>query len=365
MSIARALEGETVRPSVCSYNEWDPLEEVIVGVLDGAAVPEWHIALKATMPEDQWPLFQSRGGAPFDAELIARGNRELDELARILTAEGVHVRRPARVSHATPFATPNWRAAGGLYAAMPRDLLLVIGDEIIEAPMAWRCRYFEIAAYRGLLKEYSRGGARWTAAPKPELGDELFDPEYVESDDEDAPRFVINELEPTFDAADFIRCGKDIFVQQSQVTNLFGIRWLERHLGSRYRIHVLSFRDAAPMHIDATLMPLAPGKLLVNPERVPAIPPIFSRWDVLRSPSSTIPESHPMFMSSRWVNMNVLMLDEKRVVVERQEEPLIRALKDFGLTCIPCDFRHVMSFGGAFHCVTCDVRRRGTLQSYF
>jgi glycine amidinotransferase len=338
---------------------------VIVGVLDGAAVPSWHIALAATMPEDQWRLYQSRGGSRFDPELVARGNQELDALAHILAAEGVNVRRPARIDHATPFATPSWRSEGGLYAAMPRDLLLVVGDEILEAPMAWRCRYFEIAAYRELLKEYFHAGARWSSAPRPELKDELYDPDYVESDDADAPRYVINELEPTFDAADFIRCGRDIFVQQSQVTNLFGIRWLERHLGPDYRIHVLPFRDAAPMHIDATLMPLAPGKLLVNPERVPTIPPMFSRWDVLRSPRSTIPDTHPMFMSSRWVNMNVLMIDERRVVVERQEEPLIRALEGFGFTCIRCDFRHVMSFGGAFHCVTCDVRRRGTRESYF
>lgn len=365
MSIAETQENKPMTSPVCSYNEWDPLEEVIVGVLDGAAVPPWHVALKATMPEDQWPLFERSGGQPFDKELVARGAKELDALAHILTAEGVQVRRPDPVSQAVPFGTPNWQCPGGLYAAMPRDLLLVIGDELIESPMAWRCRYFEAAAYRRLLKEYFHGGARWTAAPKPELGDELFDSGYVESEDADAPRFVISELEPTFDAADFIRCGRDIFVQRSQVTNLFGIRWLARHLGPAYRIHVLSFRDAAPMHIDATLMPLAPGKLLVNPERVPKIPPIFSGWDVLASPPSTIPDSHPMFMSSRWVNMNVLMLDERRVVVERQEEPLIRALKDFGFTCIPCDFRHAMSFGGAFHCVTCDVRRRGTLNSYF
>ncbi|HRI67578.1 MAG TPA: hypothetical protein PK156_25210 [Polyangium sp.] len=365
MSVAHARDNGSMTSPVCSYNEWDPLDEVIVGVVEGAAVPSWHVALKAAMPEDHWSFFEQHGGKPFDKELVERAAKELDELARILTAEGVKVRRPERVHQAVPFGTPKWQSKGGLYAAMPRDLLLVIGDEIIETPMAWRCRYFEIAAYRRLLKEYFHRGARWTAAPKPELDDELFDPDYAESEDEDAPRYVINEFEPTFDAADFIRCGKDIFVQQSQVTNMFGIRWLERHIGPEYRIHVLRFRDSAPMHIDATLMPLAPGKLLINPERVPQIPPIFAHWDVLRSPRSTIPDSHPMFMSSRWVNMNVLMLDEKRVVIERQEEPLIRALEDFGFTCIPIDFRHVMSFGGAFHCVTCDIRRRGTLQSYF
>lgn len=351
--------------TVCSYNEWDPLEEVIVGILDGAAIPSWHISLEATMPEDQWDFFKENGGRPFDETLVRRGAQELDELAQILTAEGVKVRRPDILPHAVPFATPQWQSPGGLYAAMPRDLLLVVGNEIIEAPMAWRCRYFEVAAYRRLLKEYFLHGARWTAAPKPDLPDELFDADYVESTDPDKPRYVLRELEPTFDAADFIRCGRDIFVQQSHVTNRFGIEWVARHLGPEYRVHTLSFRDSAPMHIDATLMPLAPGKLLVNPERVPQVPPCFQHWDVLKAPPSTIPDSHPMFMSSRWVNMNVLMLDEKRVIVEKQEEPLIRALKNFGLTCIPCNFRHVMSFGGAFHCVTSDVRRQGTLQSYF
>lgn len=350
---------------VSSYNEWDPLEEVIVGRLEGATVPSWHVSLKATMPEDQWPMFERQGGMPFPKDALEKGARELDELARILEAEGVTVRRPELIDHARPYQTAHWQSAGGLYAAMPRDLLLVVGEEIIEAPLSWRSRHHEDAAYRGLLKEYFRQGARWTAAPKPQLPDELYDHDFVESENEDEPRYVVTEHEPIFDAADFLRCGRDLFAQKSHVTNEFGIEWLRRHLGPTYRIHLLKFSDAAPMHIDATFMPLAPGKLLVNPERVRRIPEMFKRWDVIEAPQPAIPETHPMFMSSRWVSMNVLMLDEKRVVVERQERPLIRALEDAGFTCVPCDFRNVMSFGGAFHCVTCDVRRRGTLQSYF
>ena len=64
---------------------------------------------------------------------------------------------------------------GGLYAAMPRDYLMVVGEELIEAPMAWRSRYFEFRAYRSLLKDYFRRGAKWTAAPKPQMSDELYD----------------------------------------------------------------------------------------------------------------------------------------------------------------------------------------------
>ena len=63
----------------------------------------------------------------------------------------------------------------GFYAAMPRDILMVVGDEIIEAPMAWRSRFFEYRAYRPLIKEYFNKGARWTTAPKPQMGDELYD----------------------------------------------------------------------------------------------------------------------------------------------------------------------------------------------
>lgn len=63
----------------------------------------------------------------------------------------------------------------GMYAAMPRDILIVVGNEIIEAPMAWRARFFEYRAYRPLIKEYFKKGAKWTTAPKPTMANELYD----------------------------------------------------------------------------------------------------------------------------------------------------------------------------------------------
>jgi hypothetical protein len=159
---------------VCAYNEWDPLEEVVVGVVDGAAVPSWHPALAATMPEDQRSLFERHGGRPFPPERVAAARRELEEFVHVLEAEGVTVQRPEPLDFARPYATPEWESAGGLYAAMPRDLLMVVGDEILEAPMAWRSRYFEVHAFRPLIKEYFRRGARWTAAPRPQLSDALY-----------------------------------------------------------------------------------------------------------------------------------------------------------------------------------------------
>lgn len=356
----------TTTPASCpvlSFNEWDPLEEVVVGIIDGATVPPWDPMLQVTMPDDQWDFFRRHGGQTFPVERVEAARRELAEFVHILEGEGVTVRRPEPVDFARSYSTPDWESTG-LYAAMPRDLLLVVGDEIIECPLAWRSRALEVHAYRPLLVEYFRQGARWTSAPRPRLTDAQFDPAALEGDGETFHSYV-TELEPVFDAADFVRCGRDLFVQRSHVTNSLGIEWLRRHLGEGYRIHEIEIRDAYPMHIDATFMPLAPGKLLINPERMKRVPDLFHSWEVREAPPPAFTDSHPLHMCSRWVSMNVVMLDEERVVVERQEEPLIRLFRDWGLTPIPCSFTNFYAFGGSFHCATLDVRRRGTLKSYF
>src|SRR3989338_516337 len=352
-------------PIVNSFNEWDPLEEVIVGVIEGSTIPEWHVTLEATMPKEHQNLFRQNGGKLFPESQISAAKKELDDFCHILESEGVTVRRPDSTYFNKPYSSPEWTAQGGFYAAMPRDILLVIGNEIIESPMAWRSRYFEIVAYRSLLKDYFEKGAKWSAGPKPLLSDRLYNYDYCKDPNQDKLEYAITEHEPVFDAADFLRCGKDVFVQQSNVTNRLGIEWLQRHLGSTYRIHTLQFEDQHPMHIDATIMPLAPGKLLINPDRVKEIPPMFKGWDILPAPRPAIPDEQLLYFTSKWISINVLMLDEKRVIVEKNELPLISSLKQWGFKVILCSFRNFNTFGGSFHCATVDIRRRGTLQSYF
>lgn len=52
-----------------------------------------------------------------------------------------------------------------------------------------------------------------------------------------------------------------------QVTNYMGIEWMRRHLAPDYNIHVISFKDPNPMHIDATFNIIGPGLVLSNPDR--------------------------------------------------------------------------------------------------
>ena len=354
------------QPTVSSYNEWDPLEEVIVGVVEGATVPVWDFITKATTPVHASWFFKKYGGKHFPAKLIEKASIELDGLISLFKKLGITVRRPEKIDFSKKYQTPWWKSTG-LYAAMPRDILLVIGDMIIEAPMAWRSRYFEIYAYRKLLNEYFKDGARWLTAPKPSMANGFYDTNYRPQNHtaNGKKQYIVTGSEVAFDAADFVRCGRDIFVQKSQVTNDMGIEWVRRHIGPEYTVHIVEFGDPHPMHIDTTIVPLAPGKLLINPEWVTKIPPMFKSWDILVAPPPVKPFDFAMYFSSDWLTINFLSIDEKRVIVEEQEEPLIRALDKWGFEPIPIPFRNFYPFGGSIHCATTDIRRRGTLQSYF
>jgi glycine amidinotransferase len=358
------------RCPVGSHNEWDPLEEVIVGRLEGACIPSNHPVVTCNVPGAAALAHALVAGMRFPRILTEPAQRELDGFVALLESLGITVRRPEAMNWKHRFGTPAWRSRGFVNAC-PRDSMLVIGDEIIETPMAWPTRYFETQSYRPLLKEYFRAGARWTAAPKPELTDELFDPDYRTPKEGEPVRTILTEWEPVFDAADLMRCGRDLFVTRSNVTNGMGIEWLRRHLSDRgYRIHEIESRCRTPMHIDTTFVPLGPGKVLVNPEYVDVdrLPAILKDWEILVAPEPDPIEDRLLKITSmcgKWLSMNVLMIDPKRVIVERHHRTMIRALERWGFEPVPCDFLHYAAFGGAFHCATLDIRRRGGLETYF
>ena len=57
-------------------------------------------------------------------------------------------------------------------------------------------------------------------------------------------------------------------------------------------------------------------------------------WKLVDAPKPTCPENHPLWFTSKWLNMNFLMLDEKRAVVEAEEEPIHRMLEGLGIKSI-------------------------------
>lgn len=360
---------EISKKVVSSYNEWDPLEEVIVGSVIGAAHMGFEPSLAPFYPLDCEDR-HFKGGKVNEYE-VQEAQSQLDNLAKVLENEGIIVRRPDVCDFCTPIKTPEFEISFQNSSACPRDVLLVVGDEIIEAPMAQRARFFEYRAYRSLIKDYFKQGAKWTTAPKPLMSDELYAKNYSTDDEFFDPdtHNSLTQFEPCFDAATFVRCGKDIFYQPDAVTNEFGAKWLQRHLGDEYRLHKMRFKDSHPEHLDTTLVPIRPGIVLTNPERpcVDGSINIFkeNNWEIIDAPASV---RNPLGYSpevSNWISMNVLLLDVDVVVVEEKEEEVIKFFENLGYRVITVPFDKVYKFGGGFHCCTSDIRRRGKMESYF
>ncbi len=63
--------------------------------------------------------------------------------------------------------------------------------------------------------------------------------------------------------------------------------------------------------------------------------------------------------------MNMFSISPILVVVDRDQTGLIELLEKNGLDVLPLKLRHSRMMGGGFHCVTLDIRRKGTLERYF
>ena len=353
---------EVTRQTSCpvsAHNEWDTLEEVIVGRADLACLPHYedpadYCCSDVTDVAALQKMLNIQPDSTYGPERIAAANKKLDELSAFFQSEGVTVRRPTPIPFNKQCVTPNWTMNSGYNCCHPRDIFMIIGDLILETPNSSRERYFESWAYKAIMKDYFNRGARWIAAPKPELADELL------AEDDKVFPYYITEAEPCFDAADFVRCGKDIVGHLSHVTNQSGVEWLRRTLGSEYKVHLVKSKNPHALHIDTTFMPVAPGRVLVNPDFLDmnSIPPALRGWELLVAPEPVLHPHSVRGFVSKWVAINVVSLDEKRVLVDVIQKPLIQALKDWGFEPIPFDLSPVYAFGGGLHCVTLDIRRR-------
>jgi N-dimethylarginine dimethylaminohydrolase len=346
---------------VWSCNEWDRLEEVIVGNPLNARFPAPDKSTQVAEFPDRSLAEIPRG--PFPQKIVEETEEDLNEFVRILEGQGVTVKRPDTWPHEAKFSTVHWESHG-YYNYCPRDVLLVIGDHIIETPNVIRSRAQETYSYRTLLMEYMKSGAKWYGAPKPMLLDSLFD-----GFDPEKP--TPRNDEPAFDAANVLRFGRDLIYLVSATGNELGGHWLQSILGDQFRIHFLKGVYYGS-HIDSTLVALRPGLVLANPGRLndDTLPKILKQWKVIYSPPMENTDRYDAdylskCIGSDWIDMNAFSISPNLVVVDRNQPTLIKLLEREGLDVIPLNLRHSKLLGGGPHCVTLDVRRAGTLETYF
>ncbi|MEO1019079.1 MAG: inosamine-phosphate amidinotransferase 1 [Pseudomonadota bacterium] len=301
---------EQTSPSLVNVrNEWDPLEEIIVGRASGCS---FHADQRRQIDETE---------------------EDLEILCVSLSSLGVTVKRP----DATPFAdgtTPLGYSTGNDLNYRPRDILFAYGNKIIETPSIRRSRENEAFRYRNILLDYLESGSEWIIAQEPAL---QADPDR----DADGRTFADLDNEPIFDAANILRAGDDLFYLVSDTGNERGLHWLQTTLDPDCELHrVEGFYNALQM--DSPIALLREGLVLVNPRRMdPAdMPDLLKKWDRLDAPE-----------------MNLLMVSPTLAIVDAHQTNLMRLLEANGIDVLPLKLRHFHHLGGGFRSVTLDVRR--------
>jgi glycine amidinotransferase len=101
---------------------------------------------------------------------------------------------------------------------------------------------------------------------------------------------------------------------------------------------------------------------------VDMLPAALRKWDIIPVTAAELNpgayEHENLSLASIAIDINVLSIDEDKVVVNKAAKGVIRLLERHGFTPVPVTFRHGRILGGAFHCVTLDIRRRGECETF-
>lgn len=350
--------------SVKTHNDWDPLEEIIVGTADYSMLPTMnkstHSFCYAGNTYDEIKHLEGE----HSKEIREEANEDLEKLADTLKSLNVNVLRPDSIDHRKTFSTPEWSTTGW-YTFCPRDLLLPLDNLIIDCPSPMRARYFETRAYYKHLYRFMQEGTEWITAPKPILNDDCYQLEDVSD-----PTLLNTEI--IFDAPNIVRLGRDLLCQVSNSGNLLGFQWLKTILEPRgYRLHIAE-RYYSFAHFDSTVIPLRPGLVLFNGDRLSEewYPPIFKNWDKIwiTGDQLSVPNANlekGVAPCSPYIGLNLLSVNPSLVIIDEEQNEVRRILSKHGIDSIGLPMRQARTMSGGFHCATLDIKRKGSLEDYF
>ena len=299
-----------------SCNEWDPLEEIIVGLASHANWPMTDPVFAEEARNTLWKETPAPSG-PVPDFIIDQSNRELDILAETLLRYGATVYRPKPM---------DFVKEKGMYNYCPRDRLLVAGDTLVDVNMMYPCRNQESKNYTRLF-----GRAR-----------NIFT----------MPR----DEGMTLDAANVLRLNDDMLYLLSPSGNLEAYHWLCDQF-SNVNIELCNFYSG--VHIDSTIVPIREGLVLLNASRVNVdnCPGVFDDWDKLWIKDVVAQDFYRYPYASKWIGLNMLVVNPETVIMDWHQIHIRQKLEKMGINVIPLPMRHSRTLGGGFHCVTLDLVR--------
>ena len=314
-------------------------------------------------------------------DLLKRVNEEtaedLESLVKILEDLDVTVHRPNNLMQYSwdkaTVQTPWFGSHFPNHPLMPRDVLGVFGNTIVEHYTASGGRFFENLAYTDISRQFYNNGYRWLSMPMAKLTSKA--PPYNEND------------QIMFHAANIIKCGKDLFHSQSGNKDLkkgkgtdVGLDWLKKELGDEFRWNEV----AVGGHCDGKIALLKPGVLMTWNKKW--IPEKLQNWDIIEVSSETeLPDEFDKMRKQRfykdfideyfshWTgyvdetvfDVNVLSVSEEYVICTGTNKEAFARMEKQGITPIYWNFRHQYFWDGGVHCVTQDLARQGSQEDYF
>jgi glycine amidinotransferase/scyllo-inosamine-4-phosphate amidinotransferase 1 len=301
-----------------SINEWDPLEAIVVGSATNANWPTTDPVFAEESKKTTWTETPVPSG-PVSQWIVDETNRELDLLCEAILKYGATVYRPRPM---------DFVKQKGMYNYCPRDRLLVWGDTVIDCNMMYPCRNQEIKNYNRLLSE-----ARNILTMPRDQGMIL-------------------------DAANVCRLGNTWLFLESASGNRVAYDWLCDQF-PKVTIELCNFYSG--VHIDSTIVPLREGLVMLNASRVTEAncPRALRDWEkIWVTDDMIVPQTfHQYPYASKWIAMNMLVLDPETVIMDASQHRLMTVLKTHGIDSIPLTLSHSRTLGGGFHCVTLDTRR--------
>lgn len=378
-----------VKFSLNSYNEWGKLKEIIVGCPFSSKeilVDYSFCHFNFDNINEHLDIINAKkacnneysGIVKFREEYLSELEEDIENFVKVLEENDVNVLRPIQIDVKNKdVRLPYWTSS--VWPALNvRDRFLVLGNNIIETTPCIRARYFETDLIKHHLYDYYGKGANWISMPKPVMTDASFDKSYINNNpNKTASRELIEKIQANYydvgieilmDAANCLRLGKDIIVNVADKNQYLAYQWLQRSFGHTFNFHMLD--AVTDNHIDSYIIIIRPGLLLVRNKGVLyKLPDFMRKWDYIIAPEakeSVFPqyETDSLIITSKYIDTNILSLDENKVIANSLNAELIELLVKNQVDVIPVRHRHRRLFGGGFHCFTLDTHRESEYISY-
>ena len=299
---------------VSTRNEYSKLKSVLLGSVENFAWPEHDYEFDRGIARSTYHKTLESKTLP--DWVISQATEDLDRLECVMQDHDVAVHRPT-------VQQKHWA-----YSA--RDILLPVGDMIIQCPTPFVSRADEIKLYP-FLEDW-----KVIKAPRPNSLDDAC-----------------------FDAANVLKMDDKLLYSVSHSANEAGAAWLQQQVGYDFEVFKWQVVDHEITHIDSTILSLNKNTVLLNASRVKEhqLPQFMRDYKKIWVDDVVPRDFHRFPYASKWIGMNVLSLDPETIVVDEIQTRLIGKLTASGFKIITTPMRQSRTLGGGLHCVTCDLQR--------